>query len=221
MSRVPRIPGGISTAKRGNEESSPMFHKIRQHIRSYFLTGLVVLLPVGVSIKLMLWLLKYVDNVFRPLLEDILGEYFFGFGICLILVLIMVSGIMAQNYVGKKLVKLVAATFDRLPFIRTVYSVVRQLIEPFSSEKGNSFRQVVMIEYPMKGRFAIGFIANENVGAYQGEKLVTIFIPTNHLHLGYLVVMHESELVPLDLSVEEALKTVVSCGIVVPKAIEA
>jgi uncharacterized membrane protein len=129
-------------------------------------------------------------------------------------------GLLAQNYLGRRLVRLVELIFDRLPFIRTVYSVVRQLIEPFSSEGGKSFRQVVMIEYPMKGRFAIGFVANENAGKMRQNSLVTVFLPSNHLHLGYLVVMPAKDVISLDYSVEEALKMVVSCGIVIPRKLD-
>jgi uncharacterized membrane protein len=181
---------------------------------------LLVLLPLIVSVKVFLWLLSFVDNILKPVLQDIFGEYFFGIGICLIVVLTMIVGVLAQNYLGKKVVALIERIFDRVPFIRTVYSVVRQLVEPFSSETGTSFRQVVLIEYPMKGRFAVGFIANQNVGSDANGKLITVFLPTNHLHLGYLVVMPEHEVIPVDLTVEEALKIVVSCGIVIPKTLD-
>jgi uncharacterized membrane protein len=77
-----------------------------------------------------------------------------------------------------------------------------------------------MIEYPMPGRFAIGFVANERVGSDENGTLITVFLPSNHLHLGYLVVMPAHDVVPLDVAVEDALKLIVSCGIVVPKQIE-
>jgi uncharacterized membrane protein len=197
-----------------------MLSTLKKRLKSYFLTGLVVLLPVVVSIEVFIWLLTYIDDILKPLLEDIMGKYFFGIGIVLIVTLVMLVGMLARNYVGKKLVGLVERIVDRLPFIRTVHSVVRQLIEPFSSESGKSFRQVVMIEYPMPGRYAIGFIANENVGSNDDGTLVTVFLPSNHLHLGYLVVMPAGDVIRLDLGVEEALKMIVSCGIVVPGQID-
>ena len=197
-----------------------MFHKIKLHFKRYFLTGLFVLLPVVVSLKVFVWLVTYVDDLLKPLLQDVLGEYFFGIGIAIIIALTFVVGMFAQNYIGRRLVRLVEIIFDRLPFIRTIHSVVRQLIEPFYSEKGNSFRQVVMIEYPMEKRYSIGFIANEDAGTDDGERLVTVFIPSNHLHLGYLVVMPAKDVVPLEIGVEDALKTIVSCGIVIPAKID-
>ncbi len=193
-----------------------MFHKIKQRFKRYFLTGLFVLLPVVVSLKVFVWLVTYVDDLLKPFLRDVLGEYFFGIGIAIIVVLLFAVGMFAQNYIGKRLVRLVEFIFDRLPFIRTIYSVVRQLIEPFYSEKGNSFRQVVLVQYPMERRYALGFIANENAGTADGEKLVTVFLPSNHLHLGYLVIMPEKDAIPVDIGVEDALKTIVSCGIVIP-----
>jgi uncharacterized membrane protein len=196
-----------------------MFPMIKKRLRAYFLTGLLVLLPAAVSIRVFIWLLTYVDDILKPLLEDVFGEYFFGIGIVLIVTLVMLVGMFARNYVGKKLVRFVEGVFDRLPFIRTIYSVVRQLVEPFSSETGNAFRQVVMIEYPMPGRFAVGFVANERAGSDENGTLVTVFLPSNHLHLGYLVVMPARDVIPLDLDVEEALKLIVSCGIVVPEQI--
>lgn len=198
-----------------------MLATIKKRLRAYFLTGLVVLLPAVVSIRVFVWLLTYFDDMLRPVLSDVLGEYFFGFGIAMIILLVMLVGMFAQNYVGKRLVRLIESLFDRLPFIRTIYSVVRQLIEPFSSESGNSFRQVVMIEYPMPRRYAVGFIANETAGTAGGEPLVTVFLPSNHLHLGYLVVMPAQDVIPLDISVEDALKLVVSCGIVVAHPMDA
>ena len=194
-----------------------MFRKFKQHLKAHFLTGIVVLLPAVVSIKILLWLVTKADNLLKPMVEDILGGYVFGAGICLIIPFIFVVGLLAQNYVGKKLVKLVGAIFDRVPFIRTVYSVVRQLLEPFSGEERNTFRQAVLIEFPMKDRFALGFIANDNVGYRDGQKMITVFLPTNHLHLGTLVIIREDEVIPVDLNVEEALKIIVSCGIVVPR----
>ena len=193
-----------------------MFPKIKQRLKRYFFTGLLVLLPAAVSIKVFLWLLMHVDNVLKPVLQDLLGEYFFGIGIAIIVLLTMAVGLFAQNYIGKRLVWLVGAIFDKMPFIRTIYSVVRQLIEPFSSEEGNSFRQVVLIEYPMKGRYAIGFIANEHVGNAGEVELSTVFLPSNHLHLGYMVIMPRNEIILMNMTVEEALKIIVSCGIVVP-----
>ncbi len=197
-----------------------MFSKLKKRMKSYFLTGLVVLLPAVVSIEVFIWLLTYIDDILKPLLQDIMGKYFFGIGILLIVTLVMLVGMLARNYLGKKLVAIVEGIVDRLPFIRTVYSVVRQLIEPFSSETGKSFRQVVMIEYPMPGRFAVGFIANERVGTGDDGRLVTVFLPSNHLHLGYLVVMPARDVIPLELGIEDALKMVVSCGIVVPAQID-
>jgi uncharacterized membrane protein len=193
-----------------------MFHKMKLNFKRYFLTGLFVLLPVVVSLKVFVWLLTYIDNLIKPLFQRIFGEYTFGIGIGIILVLLLAVGMFAQNYIGKRLVRLVEVIFDRLPFIRTIHSVVRQLIEPFYSEKGNSFRQVVLIEYPMEKRYALGFIANEDAGRLDGERLVTVFLPSNHLHLGYLVLMPAKDAIPVDIGVEDALKTIVSCGIVIP-----
>ncbi len=193
-----------------------MFHKLKQKFKRYFLTGLFVLLPVVVSLKVFLWLVTYVDNLLKPTFQRVFGEYVFGIGIAIILLLLLAVGMFAQNYIGRRLVWLVGVLFDRLPFIRTIYSVVRQLIEPFYSEKGNSFRHVVLIEYPMERRYALGFIANEDAGTVDGERLVTVFMPTNHLHLGYLVIMPAKDAIPVDIGVEDALKTIVSCGIVLP-----
>ena len=197
-----------------------MHHTVKRQLKKYFFTGLFVLMPASISIMVFVWLLRHVDNLLKPLLEDILGKYFFGIGIVLILAIIMLVGMFAQNYLGKRMVRLVEKIFDLLPFIRTIYSVVRQLIEPFSSDSSKTFRQVVMVEYPMKDRFAIGFIANDRAGQIDDQELVTVFIPSNHLHLGYLVIMPAHETIPLDLTVEEALKIVVSCGIVIPKRLD-
>ncbi len=197
-----------------------MIHKVKLHFKRYFLTGLFVLLPVVVSLKVFLWLVTYIDNLLKPVFQHVFGEYFFGIGIGIIIVLLLVVGMFAENYIGKRLVRLVALMFDRLPFIRTIYSVVRQLIEPFYSEQGNSFRQVVMVEYPMEKRYALGFIANEDAGSMDGERLVTVFLPSNHLHLGYLVIMPAKDAILVDIGVEDALKTIVSCGIVIPGKFE-
>lgn len=190
---------------------------LKKRYKSYFLTGLLVLLPVVVSLEIVRWLLTYLDDILRPYLEDFFGEYIFGVGIVLILLLVVGAGMFAQNYLGRKVVRFIERVFDRLPVIRTVYSVVRQLIEPFSSESGKSFRQAVMVEYPMKDRYSVGFIANEQAGRLGDQDLVTVFVPSNHLHLGYLVIMPARDIIPIDMGVEEVLKLVVSCGIVVAK----
>lgn len=194
--------------------------KFKQRFRRWFFTGLLVLLPAIVSIEVLWWLLKFVDDMLKPFFKNVTGWSFFGIGIALLFVIIMFVGMLAQNYLGRKLVDFVQKIFDHLPFVRTVYSVVRQLIEPFSSESGNSFRQVVLFEYPMKDRYSVGLIANAHAGTVNGENMVTIFMPSNHLHLGYLAFVPEKDVIPIDLSIEEALKIVVSCGIVLPKACE-
>ncbi|MDX9974875.1 MAG: DUF502 domain-containing protein [FCB group bacterium] len=191
---------------------------MRQKLRKYFVTGFIVLVPLTVSVKVFVWAVAFMDNILKPAAQKYLGEgYVFGIGIVLLLIITFCVGVVAQNYFGRKLVDLVERLFDRLPFIRVVYSACKQLLEPFSNDRGYSLQQVVLIEYPMKDRYCVGFLANDDAGMRGEEKLVSVFIPSNHLHLGYLVVMPERDVTRLDMSVEEALKMTVSCGIVISK----
>lgn len=191
---------------------------MKQKLRKYFVTGFIVLVPLTVSIKVFIWAVAFMDNILKPVAQKYLEEYYvFGIGIVLLLMVTFGVGVVAQNYFGRKLVDTVERMFDRLPFIRVVYSACKQLLEPFSTDRGYSLQQVVLIEYPMKDRYCIGFLANDDAGMRREEKLVSVFIPSNHLHLGYLVVMPERDVTRLDLSVEEALKMTVSCGIVISK----
>ncbi len=194
-----------------------MFKTIGRKLKSYLVTGMLVLLPVIVSVEVFVWFLRFLDNILRPVLARFMGQYVFGVGIVLMVVVLILVGLGTRNYLGRKLVGLVEAVFDRLPFIRVVYSAVRQLLEPFNTEKGYSLKQVVLVEYPMKDRYSLGFLAKEDAGFAGDRKLVSVFIPTNHLHLGYLVILPESDVVKVDMSVEDALKMAVSCGIVISK----
>jgi uncharacterized membrane protein len=211
-------PKPVSVTKRDHKKDT-LLHRNQQKFKSLFFTGVFVLLPVIVTAEVFWWLLVKLDSFLKPMLLKVIGDYHFGIGIALMLLVVMAVGFLAQFYIGKRIVRLIDFIFERVPLIRTIHSVVRQLLEPFSSDQGRSFRQVVLVEYPMKERYALGFIANEDAGEIDGQHMVTVFVPTNHLHLGNLLIMPEDQVVRLDLSVEETLKIVVSCGIVVPKTL--
>ena len=194
-------------------------------IRRYFIAGLLVWLPVGATFLVFTLALDLVDRLlfllpppWRP--EALLGFRIPGLGLILVLIVFVVTGVLAANLLGRRLVKSYESVLARIPFVRTVYSAVKHFAEVVFSDSTASFKKVLLIEYPRENLYSLAFQTSENpaeVQAATGEPVVAVFLPTTpNPTSGFMLFVPTRSVVELDMSVEEALKMIISLGVVVP-----
>ncbi|NKE71791.1 DUF502 domain-containing protein [Candidatus Manganitrophus noduliformans] len=194
-------------------------------VRRYFIAGLLVVVPIWGTYLALRTLFKTLDGVLGNLLKGSGIYYLPGFGILVLISLILLAGLFATNIFGKKFLQMWDDFLHRVPVVRNVYSLVKSIVETLSvqqKERGR-FHRVVLVEYPRKGAYSIGFVTGEVRAEIQRlpfERLVNIFIPmTPTPFTGFLIHLPESEVIPTSLSVEEAMKMIVAAGIYAPVSI--
>jgi len=206
--------------------------------RRNFFTGLAVVLPVIISIGVALWLFNQAVAVsdillfpfrFIPGIElsDIWKDgkpgtdLYFEWKVVAILEAVVLTGLLGfltRYYIGKKLVQLMDYVLLNVPLLGKIYGTVKQVNQAFTSEKKSSFQQVIMVEFPRKGLYSVGFLTAEQVKTDEGESIISIFVPTTpNPTTGFLLLLPESKVVKLDMSVAEGIKYIVSLGAVPPE----
>ncbi len=204
-----------------------------KHWQADFYTGLAIVLPAVISIGLLKWLFGTVSNVTDPLLfllprtwthaADGGGMFWWWslFALVLALVLISLVGRLARNFIGRQLIHLVDRTLLRVPLLNKVYGAIKQVNDAFVSGNKSSFQQVVLAEFPSPGIFSVGFITGVPRGEIElrtAQDLVSVFIPTTpNPTSGFLVLIPESRLTKLDMTVAEGIKFIISLGAVTPE----
>ena len=195
-------------------------------LRRYLVAGLLVWLPVGVTILVFKVLLDLMDRVlvlipeaYRP--EELLGFRIPGLGAVLALAVLFTTGVLVANLLGRQLVLWYEALLARIPLVRSVYGGVKNFAAVLLDDRGRSFKRVVLIEYPRKGIYRVGLQTSDTVAeiaAVTGKDIMTVFVPTTpNATTGFLAFVPRDEVVELTMSVEDALKMIVSLGIVVPE----
>jgi uncharacterized membrane protein len=190
-------------------------------LRGQFLTGLIVIVPLGASILILVWVFTSIDNILQPLISRIAGHSITGVGFAVAVILIYLAGVIARNVVGKRILRYWNSFLNRVPVFRWLYNGIKQIMESFSASDKTAFLQVVLVEFPKKGMRAIGFITNE-VTDETGEKLLSVLIPNSpNPTSGFLEIMRESDVIRTKISVDDAVKMVVSAGRMTPKEVQA
>ena len=188
-------------------------------LRAQFMAGIIATVPIGAIILLLIWLFSTVDNILQPIIRSVWGYPIHGLGFAITIIFIYLAGVLASNVIGKRLIHYGEATLPWLPVVRQIYHSIKQILESFSAPRQAGFLQVVLTEFPRKGMRVIGFVTNELQDG-PGKKLLTVFIPTSpNPTSGFLQIVNEDEITHTDISVENALKMVVSAGRVSPKGI--
>lgn len=199
--------------------------RFRTSLKNYFITGLLVLLPIFVTayiiwvlIKAMDVFLKYIPDKYLP--ETYINIYIPGLGLILVVILILVVGLLTRNFAGRRVVQFWDNLVDRIPLARIIYSAVKQFLEAFFFQKSDAFKRVALLEYPRRGIYVLGFITGECKGEAQlktNKKMINVFVPTTpNPTSGFYVLAPEDELIILDMSIEDAFKVLISGGIVSP-----
>ena len=197
-------------------------------LRASFLTGIVVIAPVALTVWLVWAIIGWVDSVVLPLVpytfrpENYIGINLRGVGVIFFLVFTILVGWIAKGLIGKSLIMFAESLVDRMPVVRTIYSGVKQIAETVFAQSERSFEKACLIQYPRKGIWAIGFISTTAKGeiarrAETGGALMSIFLPTTpNPTSGFLLFLPKEDVIELDMTVEEAAKLVISAGLVYP-----
>jgi len=192
-------------------------------LRNYFFTGVIVLVPIGFTLYLTIFLISISTNLIP---EEINPNNYLPFSIpgleiLLSVIFITIIGGLSLSFIGKKILQLINHLLKKIPFLRTIYSAIGQMTESFTSNKKRK-KSVVLVQYPRKGTWAVGFATKDNRGEITKKanvKLVNVFIPTTpNPTSGFLLMFPKSEIIYLDMSFEEASKFIVSAGTSVPKS---
>ncbi len=194
---------------------------ILSRLRNYFITGIFVLIPIGITLYLTIFLIKISSKI---LPKELNPNYYLpidipGLEIIISLFLITFIGWLSLTFIGKRLVNIFENILNRIPILRTIYSSAEQLIENFSQDK-KTRKSVVLVQYPRKGIWAVGFATKENTGKIKqsiGQDTINVFVPTTpNPTSGFLLMFPKEDVIYLDLTFEEASKFVVSAGSITP-----
>lgn len=197
-------------------------------LRASFLTGLVVILPVALTIWLVWTLMGWVDSVVLPLVpaqfnpEEYIGINLHGLGLIIFLLFTVLVGWVAKGLIGKSLIAFAESLVERMPVVRTIYSGVKQIAETVFAQTERSFEKACLIQYPRKGIWAVGFISTTARGevvrkAETGGDLMSVFLPTTpNPTSGFLLFIPHEDVIELDMSLEDAAKLIISAGLVYP-----
>jgi len=206
------------------EDATKTFRsRVGKKLRSQFLTGILIVVPITVVMVILVWLFGLIDSIMQPLIGAVVGhEVRTIVSVIVMIGLIYVVGVIASNIGGKRLIGWVESlVFGKIPVVRQIYNGIKQIMQAFSTPKTSEtgFMEVVLVEFPHKGMKTIGLVTNES---YQesGEKLLHVFIPTTPVPTsGYMEIIRESDVIRTNISTEDALKMVVSAGKVLPEGV--
>jgi uncharacterized membrane protein len=193
---------------------------IKSGIKRYFLSGILVIVPLIITYVVFRFFLSSLDGILSPLLVKYLGYDIPGLGIVITIIIVFVAGILTRGVLGRGAISLWERFLNSLPLVRTIYSAAKQLLISVAEPKESMFQRVVIIPYPRLGMYSLAFAANEVALDRQGliGDYVAVFIPSTPTPFtGYMLMVKKDEVYPTNISVEEAVKFIVSGGIVVPE----
>jgi uncharacterized membrane protein len=197
-----------------------------KQLRRYLVAGILVWAPLAVTFLLLRFAVNLMDKTlriippqYRP--EELLGFHIPGLGIILTFLVLLLTGMLAANFVGRYVVGGWEALLDRIPVVRSIYSAAKNFAEIVFSDSDHSFKRVLLIEYPRRGVYSLAFQTSSELGEVQGrtgEEVICCFVPTTpNPTSGFVLVVPKKDVVILDMEVDEALKMIISLGVVVPR----
>ena len=196
------------------------FTHLKRNYKNIFLTGLAVLMPVGLTLYILVFLIKMMDGL---LPDAFLPFHIPGLGVIVTVILIFACGLITKSYMGNRIVKLGEGFFDKIPFVRSIYQAIKQIADSMFMDRNRSFKKVVLIRFPSKDVYSVAFITGVPNGEFkektggQDRNYVSVFMPTApNPTTGLYMIMPEDELIYLDISVEDAFALIISAGIVTP-----
>lgn len=202
--------------------------KFWSKLKSWFLTGVIVAAPVAITVYMSYHLVIWINQVTSKLIPqqwkigDIVPYAIPGCGLLLLIVVLIFIGMLTTGYVGKFFVRLWEKIIRKMPIVSSFYSLMKQIFETFLSQKSRSFSEVVLVQYPRPGLWTIAFVSKDETGGEiadkAGEDFLSIYVPTTpNPTSGFLIFVAKKDVIKLDMSVEDGIKYVLSCGIVTPE----
>lgn len=196
---------------------------IRDILKRKFLAGLIVSIPAIITVLILIWFFEFVDGILGPLYDKALDHHVPGLGFVSAIILIFVIGVISTNIFGKRVIEFFEKAIVRIPVFKGLYTSVKHLVDAFSPESKGSFKKFVIVEYPRAGSYAFGFLTKECTikEDSRGNELClrAIYIPTNNLYLGEIVLLKEEDVFYTDISIEDGIKIILSGGIAAPSKI--
>jgi uncharacterized membrane protein len=191
-------------------------------LRRYFVTGFFVTVPLVISVATLYWIFDRVDGVMAPLYDRLLGFHLPGLGLLTTLFLVLMAGVVGTNVIGRRLMRRAEHYLLMVPVFRAIYAPVKQLILAFSPENETGFKRVVLVAHPARGSL-LGFLTREfiapGLAGAPDEALGAIYVPTNHLYLGDVLIVKMSELRYPDLTVEQGIRVFLTGGMALPASV--
>ena len=200
------------------DKDEPAVYRLLKVFRRNFVAGILVVVPLIIAAWILWWVFSSVDNMLQPVIEAIFGREIQGLGFAIFLVLIYITGVVASNYLGKKVIRFSEALVARVPVFRQIYTGAKQVVEGLSGTGMNkaAFREVVFVEFPRQGMTTIAFVTNvirdKNGKKYYGLYVPTAPIPTS----GYFEIATEEQVIHTNISIDEGIKIVISSGMILP-----
>lgn len=198
---------------------------LRTRLKRYLIAGILIWVPAGVTYLILRLIIDLMDRIllvlpeaYRP--ETLLGFHIPGLGIVLTLSLLLVTGFLAANFVGRVLVARWESFLGRIPLVSPIYTGAKKVSETLLSDQGQAFRKVLLVEYPRRGIWSLAFLTASQLGEVQaktGKEVACVFVPTTpNPTSGFLILLPRDEIVVLDMTVDEAFRMIISLGVVVP-----
>jgi uncharacterized membrane protein len=194
--------------------------KLNTALRRYFLSGILVIVPLIITFLVLRFLLSGVDGILSPIINKLIGRSIPGLGVVATIILIFIAGVLTANVIGSLLFKIWEIFFIKTPLVRTIYSSSKQLVEAVTTTDKHSFKQVVLVEFPRKEIFCLCFLTNQvkvDLGN-KTEELIVVFIPSTPTPFtGWTLLFRKEEVIPLEITIEDGIKFFVSGGIASPE----
>lgn len=193
---------------------------IRRQLQIKFVTGLLVIVPIAVTVWTFWALFNFVDGLLAPAVADRLGRHVPGVGLLVAILLVLFMGVFATNVAGRRILGWLDGFLYRIPIFRNVYSAVKQLLNAFSPDNQVAFKEFVLVPHGEKGNYSFGFLTGEVAlqrGSGETETLVAVYVPTNHLYLGDIVLARREDIIRTRLTIAQGIQIVLSGGISMPQ----
>jgi uncharacterized membrane protein len=196
-----------------------------KRVKNIFLTGLAVIVPVGLTLYILVFLIGMMDGLLTLVPQRYHSRALFGFhipglGIIITILLIFICGLMTKSIVGNRIVVFGERLLDKIPFVRSIHMATKKIVDSMVFYRSRGFKKVVLVEFPRRGAYALAFmtgIPGENIQQKTGRRCVSVYVPTTpNPTSGYFIIYPETEVIQMDMSVEEAFTLIISCGIVNP-----
>jgi uncharacterized membrane protein len=195
-------------------------------MKRYIVAGLLVWVPLGITIWILHWLVTTLDQTLLLLPEGLQPQVIFGFripglGVVMSFAILLLTGVVAANFFGARLILMWESVLGRIPFVKSIYSSVKQVSDTLLSDSGNAFRKALLVEWPRPGCWTIAFLTGtpaDSVAVHLPDEHVSLYVPTTPNPTGgYFVIVPKASVRELDMSVDEALKYIISMGVVAPR----